>query len=77
MISLLESDEFATLDSRIRNAESVVDACYYWLRFYEVPYDPYCDNYYTLAFDRAECAGRIKAECDVEQDESSGKEGED
>lgn len=77
VISLLESDEFATLDSRIRNAESVVDACYYWLRFYEVPYDPYCDNYYTLAFDRAECAGRIKAECDVEQDESSGKEGED
>lgn len=77
VISLLESDEFATLDSRIRNAESVVDACYYWLRFYEVPYDPYCDNYYTLAFDRAECAGRIKAECDVEQDESYGKEGED
>lgn len=77
VISLLESDEFAMLDSRIRNAESVVDACYYWLRFYEVPYDPYCDNYYTLAFDRAECAGRIKAECDVEQDESSGKEGED
>ena len=68
VISLLESDEFATLDSRIRNAGSVVDACYYWLRFYEVPYDPYCDNYYTLAFDRAECASRIKEECDVNFD---------
>ena len=75
VVSLLESDEFATLDSRIRNAGSVVDACYYWLRFYEVPYDPYCDNYYTLAFDRAECASRIKSECDVDIDESADGDG--
>ena len=63
MIYLLDSNEFATLDSRIMNAGSVVDACYYWLRFYEVPYDPYCDNYYTLAFDRAAKADEIEAEC--------------
>ena len=63
VIYLLDSNEFATLDSRIMNAGSVVDACYYWLRFYEVPYDPYCDNYYTLAFDRAAKADEIEAEC--------------
>ena len=63
LIHLLESEDFENLDSKRRSAETVVDACYYWLDIYEVPYDPYCDNYYTLAFERAECAEKIEAEC--------------
>ena len=63
LIHLLESEDFENLDSKLRSAETVVDACYYWLDIYEVPYDPYCDNYYTLAFERAECAEKIEAEC--------------
>jgi len=40
-----------------------VDACFLWLKYYEIPYDPYNDNYFTLAFDRAEPADEIHAQC--------------
>ena len=52
------------MDYMIRNAQNVVDACYYWLKMYEIPYDPYNDNYFTLAFDRAAVADSIQAACD-------------
>ncbi len=68
LIYLLENDEFQTMDTSLKNSQTVVDACYYWLKYYEVPYDPYCDNYYTLSFERAAHADEIKAEC-------SGKDG--
>lgn len=60
VIRLLESDEYSDMDEFIRNSETVVDACYYWLKMYEIPYDPYCDDYYTLAFDRADWAEEIR-----------------
>ncbi|MBQ9233117.1 MAG: hypothetical protein IJ167_03675, partial [Lachnospiraceae bacterium] len=63
IVYLLESDDFSKLDSLIRNAGSIVDACYYWLKYYEIPYDPYCDDYYTLAFERADNAEDIKENC--------------
>lgn len=63
VIYLLESDEFASLDAQLRSSGNVPDACYAWLKFYEVPFDPYCDNYYTLAFERASYAEEIEAEC--------------
>ena len=66
VVHLLETDEYRNMDSKIRNASTVVDACYVWLKYYEVPYDPYGDNYYTLAFDRAASADSIKAACDEE-----------
>ncbi|MBO6114553.1 MAG: hypothetical protein J6P57_05805 [Lachnospiraceae bacterium] len=69
VVYLLDSDDYARLDSYIRNAGNVVDACYYWLKYYEVPYDPYCDDYYTLAFERAAFADDIKENCaDVKMD---------
>ena len=63
VVHLLESDEYKSLDSQIRNADKVVDACFLWLKYYEIPYDPYNDNYFTLAFDRAEPADEIHAQC--------------
>lgn len=39
------------------------DGCYIWLKYYEIPYDPYGDDYYTLAFDRAASADEIIALC--------------
>ncbi len=75
LIRILESEEYSGMTRMIRNAQSVVDACYYWLKVYEVPYDPYCDNYYTLAFERAEAAEEIRRNCDPdwirEQQESA------
>ena len=64
IIYLLESPEYQNMDYMIRNAQNVVDACYYWLKMYEIPYDPYNDNYFTLAFDRAAVADSIQAACD-------------
>ena len=63
VVYILESDDYSRLDNLLRNAGSVVDACYYWLKYYEVPYDPYCDDYYTLAFERADYAEDIKELC--------------
>ncbi len=60
IVHLLESDNYSDLDNKIRSAGSVVDACYFWLKMYEKPYDPYADNYYTLAFDRAAAADAIE-----------------
>ncbi len=70
VVHLLETDEFKSMDNKIRNAATVVDACYVWLKYYEIPYDPYGDNYYTLAFDRAASADTIKATCDTEDKET-------
>ncbi|MCR4716925.1 MAG: hypothetical protein K5656_07065 [Lachnospiraceae bacterium] len=65
VVHLLNSDEYKSMDSRIRSAASVVDACYIWLKEYEIPFDPYNDGYYTLAFDRAYAADDILASCDA------------
>ena len=72
LIHILESDEYSSMDYMIRNAENVVDACYYWLKTYEVPYDPYCDNYYTLSFRRADSAGEIERICTQRDTDGSG-----
>jgi len=66
LIYILESDEYATMDARLRTAQNVVDACYLWLKTYEIPYDPYNDNYYTLSFDRAASADAIREACTSE-----------
>jgi hypothetical protein len=63
VIYLLQMDEYHEMEDLIRHADVTVDACYYWLKMYEEPYDPYCDNYYTLAFDRAAVADQIEARC--------------
>ena len=63
LIRILESNQYSSMNYMIRHSEKVVDACYYWLKYYEVPYDPYHDDYFTLAFDRAESADRIEREC--------------
>ena len=63
LIRILESNQYNSMNYMIRHSEKVVDACYYWLKYYEVPYDPYHDDYFTLAFDRAESADRIEREC--------------
>ena len=60
IVELLTTDQYSDMDARIRSAESVVDACYIWLKYYEKPYDPYSDDYYTLAFDRAAFADEIE-----------------
>ena len=65
IVHLLESDEYKSMDKEIRNAKTVVDACYIWLKKYEIPYDPYNDGYYTLAFDRAYAKDAIEASCDA------------
>ena len=67
IIYLLESPEYQNMDYMIRHSQNVVDACYYWLKTYEVPYDPYNDGYYTLSFDRAAAADTIKATCDRDE----------
>lgn len=69
VIHLLESDEYKSLDAQLRTSKEVVDACYLWLKKYEVPYDPYNDNYFTLAFDRAASAEDIKNECAAKYEE--------
>ena len=76
LISLLESKEYASMDHMIRTAGNVVDACYYWLKTYEVPYDPYCDGYYTLSFDRAAAAEKIEKECTSGTDTENEQNGE-
>lgn len=63
VVSILESDEFKSLDKQIRNSKKVVDACYLWLKMYEIPQDPYCDNYFTLSFERASSAEAIREAC--------------
>ena len=74
VVHLLESDEYKSLDSQIRNADKVVDACFLWLKYYEIPYDPYNDNYFTLAFDRAEPADEIHAQCAPNYKSQKGEE---
>ncbi len=64
VVHLLESEEYKKMDHMIRTAQTAVDACYYWLKMYEIPHDPYNDGYYTLAFDRAASADEIEAACD-------------
>ncbi|MCR5108839.1 MAG: hypothetical protein K6B28_11835 [Lachnospiraceae bacterium] len=64
IVNLLRSEEFSSLNKRLMSASSVVDACYLWLKKYEIPYDPYNDDYYTLAFERAACADKIREACD-------------
>ena len=71
IVHLLESDEYKNMDSQIRNAPTVVDACYIWLKYYEVPYDPYNDGYYTLAFDRAVYQNEILKNCTQKATEES------
>ncbi|MBO5999247.1 MAG: hypothetical protein J6P87_06130 [Lachnospiraceae bacterium] len=68
LISILESEQYSHMNYMIRHAQNVVDACYYWLKFYEIPYDPYADNYYTLSFDRAAAADEIEWRCTEERD---------
>ena len=63
IVHILESDRYKNMDAQIRNCTTVVDACYIWLKTYEVPYDPYNDNYFTLAFDRAATADEIMESC--------------
>lgn len=63
VVHILESDEFKSMDKQIRNSGKVVDACYLWLKMYEIPQDPYCDNYFTLSFDRAASADAIREAC--------------
>ncbi len=75
LVYILESDEYAKLDQKLRSASNVVDACYAWLKTYEIPYDPYNDNYYTLSFDRAENADYIKEICTADDDDT--KESDD
>lgn len=64
IITLLGKEQYREMNELIAHAGNTVDACYYWLKMYEEPYDPYCDGYYTLAFERAEAADQIKAVCD-------------
>ena len=63
VLSILESDEFKSMDKQIRSSKKVVDACYLWLKMYEIPQDPYCDNYFTLSFERASSADAIREAC--------------
>lgn len=63
VVNLLTSDEFSDMDYMIRDADTIVDACYIWLKYYEKPYDPYGDDYYTLAFERAASACEIERNC--------------
>ena len=63
IIHMLESEEYADMDSALKESGSVVDACYIWLKQYEIPYDPYNDGYYTLAFERSDTANSIEARC--------------
>ena len=63
VIHLLNSEEYHEMEDLIRHAAVPVDACYYWLKMYEEPYDPYCDDYYTLAFERAAVADQIEERC--------------
>ena len=74
LIRILESDRYSSMNYMIRHAEKVVDACYYWLKYYEVPYDPYHDDYFTLAFDRAESADRIERECTAAENAAASPE---
>ena len=69
LVFLLESEDYARIDRQLRSAKTVVDACYIWLKHYEVPYDPYNDDYYTLAFDRAVSAEEIRQNCGTKGEE--------
>ncbi len=64
IIQILNSNAYHEMNDLIAHAKVPVDACYYWLKMYEEPYDPYCDGYYTLAFERAEVADEIEAACE-------------
>ncbi len=68
VVYLLDSTEYSRLDKQLRRAANVVDVCYLWLKDYEIPYDPYNDDYYTMAFERAEAAKGIKERCAKEKD---------
>ena len=74
LIQVLESDEYKYMNYMIRNAQNVVDACFYWLKYYEIPYDPYCDDYYTLAFERADSAESIRRACDPDYGQEDKKD---
>lgn len=63
IIQILNSNAYHEMNDLIAHAKATVDACYYWLKMYEEPYDPYCDGYYTLAFERAKVADEIEAAC--------------
>ena len=70
LVYILESDEYEKMNTKIMNASNVVDACYAWLKMYEIPYDPYNDNYYTLSFDRAHNADYIKEICTADDEDA-------
>lgn len=86
VVYLLESEKYKKMDEKISNAPTIVDACYIWLKKYEIPKDPYKDNYYTLSFKRAAVAEEIRDFCtkggsqninnpeENEPEASSGKE---
>ncbi|MCR5586660.1 MAG: hypothetical protein K6F77_03920 [Lachnospiraceae bacterium] len=63
LIYLLESKDYKNMDELLKNAVNIADACYTWLTYYEIPYDPYNDNYYTLAYERAAAADEIEKKC--------------
>ena len=63
VVYLLESEKYKKMDEKIRKAPTIPDACYIWLKKYEVPKDPYKDNYYTLSFKRAAAAEEIRDFC--------------
>ena len=63
VVYLLESEKYKKMDEKLRKAPTIVDACYIWLKKYEVPKDPYKDNYYTLSFERAKPAEEIRDFC--------------
>ena len=69
VVYLLESEKYKKMDAQIRKAPTIVDACYIWLKKYEVPRDPYKDNYYTLSFKRAAAAEEIREFCTHEKSE--------
>ncbi len=71
LVYLLSSEEYASMDRQLRNAANTVDACHIWLSCFEVPYDPYNDDYYTLSFERAEAAAKIEAACGGETEEET------
>lgn len=75
IIQILNSNAYHEMNDLIAHAKVPVDACYYWLKMYEEPYDPYCDGYYTLAFERAAVADEIEAICGGVIDTADGGNG--
>ena len=63
VVFLLESEKYKKMDEQLKKAPTIVDACYIWLKKYEVPKDPYKDKYYTLSRKRAAAAEEIRDFC--------------